>query len=97
MIKKILSVLATATIIGVLLIGVNDLPEFGNPNNPEHNELSRGYIENTLDDTGAKNIVSAVILDYRALDTFIESTVLFSGAIVVLATLMKKEDEEENE
>jgi len=92
MLKNILSVLATVTIIAVLLIGVNDLPEFGNPNNPEHNELSQGYIENTLEDTGAKNIVAAVILDYRALDTFIEATVLFSGAIVVMATLIRKED-----
>lgn len=79
----------TLIIIIALLIGASELPPFGNPENPEHNELSRGYIENAMSDTGAKNIVSAIILDYRALDTFIEATVLFTGVIVVMTVLKK--------
>ena len=85
--KNFLCVVITVMIIVALLIGISDLPPFGDPNNPEHNELSRGYIENAMKDTGAKNIVSAIILDYRALDTFVESIVLFSGAIVVITIL----------
>jgi len=89
--KNLICIIITVLIIGVLLVGVSELPEFGNPNNPEHNALSKGYIENAMKDTGAKNIVSAVILDYRALDTFIEATVLFSGAIAVM-TVLKERD-----
>lgn len=85
--RKALCIIITLLIIGALLIGTNELPPFGNPDNPEHNALSKGYIQNAMQDTGAKNIVSAVILDYRALDTFIETTVLFSGVIVVMTVL----------
>lgn len=87
--KNMICIIITILIIGALLLGTSELPPFGNASNPEHNALSRGYIENAMTDTGAKNIVSAVILDYRALDTFIESTVLFSGVIVVM-TILKR-------
>ncbi len=85
--KNLVCIIITVLIIGVLLIAASELPEFGNPDNPELNSLSKGYIANAMIDTGAKNIVSAVILDYRALDTLIEATVLFSGAIAVMAVL----------
>lgn len=85
--KNLICIIITILIIIVLLIGVSELPKFGSPDNPEHNALSRGYIKNAMEDTGAKNIVSAIILDYRALDTFIEATVLFSGVIVVMSVL----------
>lgn len=85
--RQLLCVLITIFIIFALLIGVTECPPFGNPDNPEHNVLSKGYIQNAIKDTGAKNIVCAVILDYRALDTFIEAIVLFSGVIVVMSIL----------
>lgn len=85
--RRILCMLITILIIAALLTGVSECPPFGNPNNPEHNVLSQGYIANAMTDTGAKNIVCAVILDYRAFDTFIEAIVLFSGVIVVMSIL----------
>ncbi len=85
--KNLVCIIITVLIIGVLLIGASELPEFGNPDNPEHNSLSKGYIANAMADTGAKNIVAAVILDYRALDTLVEATVLFSGVIAVITVL----------
>ena len=45
------------------------------------------YINDSLEKTGAANIVSAVILDFRAYDTLGEATVLFTsilGAVVLL-------------
>jgi len=48
---------------------------------------SDGYVAGALEQTGAANIVSAVILDYRAYDTLGEATVLFTsilGATVLL-------------
>ena len=77
-------------IISILLITVSFLPEYGNPNNPANNEVSERYIEKGLEETGAVNIVSGMILDYRAFDTFGESHVLFTAAAGVLL-LMKKD------
>lgn len=78
------------------------MPEIGDKNNPDNNEVARRYIENGLDETGAVNIVSGMILDYRAFDTFGESCVLFVATICV--TIMLRidgrggaEDDEETE
>ena len=82
--RKISAVFITIILILVLLIGVNDLPEFGNENNPSNNVLSKTYLENTTKETGALNIVTGIILDYRALDTLMEATVLFTGVTVIM-------------
>ena len=71
----------------VLLTVVSYLPEFGNPSNPTNNEVSERYIESGLEETGAVNIVSGMILDYRAFDTLGESHVLFIAACCVLILL----------
>lgn len=63
------------------------MPEIGDKNNPDNNEVARRYIENGLDETGAVNIVSGMILDYRAFDTFGESCVLFVATVCVTIML----------
>ena len=63
------------------------MPEIGDKNNPDNNEVARRYIESGLDETGAVNIVSGMILDYRAFDTFGESCVLFVATICVTIML----------
>ncbi|MBR5288421.1 MAG: hypothetical protein IKU34_07530 [Clostridia bacterium] len=73
--------------IVVLLYTVGSLPAYGDPNHPINNEVSARYIEKGLQETGAVNIVTGMILDYRAFDTLGESTVLFTGAMVVLFLL----------
>ncbi len=87
---KVSSVVICLTIISILLITVSFLPEYGNPNNPANNEVSKRYIEKGLEETGAVNIVCGMILDYRAFDTFGESHVLFTAAAGVML-LMKKD------
>jgi multisubunit Na+/H+ antiporter MnhB subunit len=55
---------------------------------------SATYLREGLDRTGAPNIVTAVLLDFRAYDTLGEATVLFCavlGALVVLRRRARKE------
>ncbi len=47
------------------------------------NQSARYYAENTVSDTGSANIVSAIIVTYRGLDTLGEVTVLFLTAAIV--------------
>lgn len=91
--KKIFITLLTFALIGILLIGVSESPKFGEESNPVNNYVSKGYLENTIKETGAVNIVAGIILDYRAFDTFIETTVLFCGSAVVIMCLKRKEKE----
>lgn len=81
------AVVICLVIISALLVTVSYLPEFGNASNPVNNEVSQRYIEKGLQETGAVNIVTGMILDYRAFDTFGESHVLFVAACCVLILL----------
>lgn len=72
------------TLVVMLLVTVAYLPPVGSADNPAHNEVAAKYIEDGLQDTGAVNIVTGMILDYRAFDTFGESNVLFIATCTVL-------------
>lgn len=87
--RKLAAIIITLSIMCFLLIGLSESPSFGDPNNISNNHLSTSYIQRASVETGAANIVSAVILDYRAFDTFIEATVLFTGLTSILAVLKK--------
>ena len=84
---KIASVVCCVALIAILLLAVSYLPPVGSANNPASNEVVEKYIEDGLQDTGAVNIVTGMILDYRAFDTFGESNVLFIATCTVLILL----------
>ena len=86
-IYKVSSILFCLALIIVMLVTVSYLPPTGNAANPDNNEVTERYIEKGLQETGAVNIVTGMILDYRAFDTFGESNVLFIATITVLILL----------
>ena len=86
---NVMCVLICVTLIALLLFTVTEMPKFGSPDHPINNEVSARYIEKGLQETGAVNIVTGMILDYRAFDTLGESSVLFTAAMVVLFLLRK--------
>ena len=57
---------------------------------PRAGTPSDHYLRNGLRETGAANIVTSVILDYRAYDTLGEATVIFTAVIGVLTVLRAK-------
>lgn len=70
-----------------LIATVSYLPPIGEADRAVNNEVPQRYIENGLDETGSVNIVTGMILDYRAFDTLGESNVLFVATITVLILL----------
>lgn len=93
---RIAAVVMLLTVVTFLVSTVIELPPFGEPGNPYNNEVSARYIEQGIAETGAINFVAGMILDYRAFDTFGESTVLFVAACSVLI-LMKLGDHGKDE
>ncbi|MBU1290620.1 DUF4040 domain-containing protein [bacterium] len=95
--RWLLNTLITAGFIVVFLFvairAFKDLPEFGYP----IMRVANIYLKEGLVKTGASNIVSSVILDFRAYDTLGETTVLFTAVIGVMAIVRrigrKKKDE----
>ena len=94
---KIASVVCSLALILMLLTAVSYLPPVGSPDNPASNEVAAKYIEDGLQDTGAVNIVTGMILDYRAFDTFGESNVLFIATCTVLILLRSDKKREKHQ
>lgn len=90
----IMTIIVLLAIFGVLL-AVAELPPYGMADNPIHNQVSERYINNSLDDTGVSNMVTSIVLDYRAYDTMFETIVLFTATLAVIITLKSFEKEEE--
>lgn len=86
---RISSALFCIFLVLMLLISISYMPTYGHAENPVNNEVSERYIEKGLQETGAVNIVTGMILDYRAFDTLGESHVLFIATCTVLILLRK--------
>ena len=81
-----LALIAAITIVGIWTF--KDLGDFGSPIIAAIREApSNVYLAKGMEETGAANIVTAVLLDYRAYDTLGEATVLFAAIIGALAIL----------
>jgi multicomponent Na+:H+ antiporter subunit B len=70
-----------------LLKGVGGLPAVGDPESPPSRHVSPRYIERGADETGAPNMVTAVLADYRGYDTLGETVVIFTGGLACLLIL----------
>lgn len=86
-IYRVFGVVFCALLVVMLLTAVSNLPIVGQEDRPVNNEVSQKYIEDGLQDTGSVNIVTGMILDYRAFDTLGESHVLFAATCTVLILL----------
>ncbi|HOC02830.1 MAG TPA: DUF4040 domain-containing protein [Candidatus Ratteibacteria bacterium] len=64
------------------------LPEFGTPGIERISAApSNNYISSGFKQTGSSNILTAILLDYRGLDTFAELCALFAGIWGALAIM----------
>lgn len=66
-------------------LALKELPRFGEP----LMLVVKKYLAEARVSTGAANIVTAVILDFRAYDTLGEATVLFASVIGIMAVLRR--------
>lgn len=67
------------------VLGVAGLPRHDAPDAPIHTHVGARYLEQGVAETGMKNLVSAVLLNYRGFDTFIEVVVIFTALAAVLS------------
>lgn len=64
------------------------MPAAGDLDNPSNNINTRRYISGSTRDTGAPNVVNAIIADYRSFDTLGEAVVLFVSITAVATVLV---------
>lgn len=96
------ALLCCMVLLAILLLTVSYLPKSADPSSPGNNEVAERYITKGMEETGAVNAVTGMILTYRAFDTFGETNVLFVATCCVMILLMleegtKKQKEDEND
>lgn len=84
---KRLALLVVLLTGGVLLYATRDFPEWGDPASPASRHVSPHYITRAYEETAVPNMVTAVLADYRNLDTFLETTVIFTAGIAIILIL----------
>ena len=91
------AIISSLVFFGLFLVfafmAFKGLPEFGKP----LMTVSHQYLLDSLQQTGASNVIMGILLDYRAYDTLGEATVIFTsilGAFVVLRVKGKKKKSE---
>lgn len=87
-------VVTVTLVLVILLLGVRMfeyLPAFGEPvMDKAVPPAAVTYLKDSLAKTGCSNVVTAVLLDFRAYDTLGEGTILFTALIGVLAVLRNR-------
>ena len=64
---------------------------------PAASDMDDYYLRRGQEETGANNIVTAILFDYRAIDTIGEASVLFTAVLgvgILFRKLLKDEDYE---
>ncbi len=89
--RKSIALGALLIFFGFLLVAIMNIHSFGYPTNTAMDDY---FIRNGQEQTGANNIVTAIVFDYRGYDTIGEATVLFTAVAGVLLALRKGGEEE---
>ena len=87
--------MAVVLMIPALLVLVRaavELPPVGDAGAAPFTHVAPYYIEHGHAETGATNLVTAVLADYRGYDTFGELTVIFTAGMACLLILKSRDD-----
>ena len=87
---KVIAILIIVLTGGLLIYGIEDMPDWGDPNSPASTHVSPKYIQEALEKTATPNMVTAVLGDYRGYDTMGETAVIFTAGIGCILMLRKK-------
>lgn len=86
---KILSLLLVIVLFIMMFPLVENLPQFGDPNQISNQKVSKYYLEHTLEVNDVPNVVTAVLADYRAFDTMFETAVVFIAGLAIIFILRR--------
>jgi len=80
---RLLAIVLIAALAVPLMYGVLQLPPPGQADAPAHSNVSAKYIEHGAELGGSENLVTGILLNFRALDTFGEVLVIFTAWLAV--------------
>jgi multicomponent Na+:H+ antiporter subunit B len=77
--------------VGLMLYASGGLPDRGDPEGPAHQYLAPDYLTGALADSRTPNVVTAILADYRSIDTLGEVLVIFTAGLAVMSILHRRE------
>ncbi|MFW6047781.1 MAG: hydrogen gas-evolving membrane-bound hydrogenase subunit E [Candidatus Natronoplasma sp.] len=90
--KKVVAFLTLLILVAFLIVGVVQMRPFGEP---AEEEMDDHFLSDSQERHQVNNVVTAILFDYRGLDTLGEATILFSAVSGVLTVLRKFKNQEE--
>ena len=92
--RQVTGLIVLIVVVAFLVLGVMPpfMRDFGYP----PSDMDDYIIENAQEETGSNNVVTSVVFDYRALDTYGEATILFTAVMGVLLLLRTRKRREES-
>lgn len=88
--RRAITIILLIVSITVPFIAFDVLPVIGDPASAPNTHVSDYYIEHAIDECNSPNMVTAVIVDYRAFDTMFETTVMFLAGLSVVIILANR-------
>jgi len=95
--RKALVLIVFIVLFFILVGSILAMPGDLGTNSPSYNESAQYYIDNAVEETGAVNIIAAILTDYRGFDTLGETIVLFTSIVAVASILQPARKQEEKE
>jgi multisubunit Na+/H+ antiporter MnhB subunit len=90
--RQVVGLILLLVLVAFLVSGVLLIHPFGYP----PSDMDDYIIENAQEETASNNVVTSVVFDYRALDTYGEATILFTAVMGVLLLLRTRKRREES-
>lgn len=84
-----------AAFAGLMLYASSGLPDRGDPESPAQQGVSTAYVEGSLEQMNTPNVVTAILADYRSMDTLGETIVILTAALAAALILARRFDHPE--
>lgn len=88
--KRVITLVILVITLVVPFVAFDVLPAIGDPQSAPNSRVTDYYIENTISECNSPNMVTSIIVDYRAFDTMFETTVMFLSGVCVIIILSRK-------
>lgn len=83
--------------LALMVLASSGLPDRSDPTAPAQVGVSTVYIERSLEDMNTPNVVTAILADYRSMDTLGETLVILTAAIAAAMILSRRFDHPEQD
>jgi multisubunit Na+/H+ antiporter MnhB subunit len=88
-VRKTATVISLVIVIALFIVTALLMHPFGQP----PSDMDDYMINNAQTETGANNVVSSVVFDYRGYDTLGEATILFTAVTAVVMLFRRRKEE----